>query len=290
MKWDADVIIYHDNCDDGFGCAWIADRKWPGIPRVPTNYGQSFSFENFRGQNVLIADFSFSDNELIKLVEIANSVIVLDHHKTAETELHEFIVTDLGSCENVHTIATEHYILAHFDMERSGAALTWDFCFPNDPAPVMVQFIEDRDLFRFIFRETKPFTYYLRSYRREIGIWNEINKLLTDDPNLVIGQGLAIERYHNRLVENIIPTATLRNWGKWKNVIVAHAPRDLASDVAHALLKKHPEASFSAVAIVAYGEREWTLRSDNNRQDVSEVASAFGGGGHRNSAGFKVPT
>jgi uncharacterized protein len=41
--------------------------------------------------------------------------------------------------------------------------------------------------------------------------------------------------------------------------------------------------------VEAYGSRTWSLRSEDSRQDVSEVASTFGGGGHRNAAGFRVP-
>lgn len=31
------------------------------------------------------------------------------------------------------------------------------------------------------------------------------------------------------------------------------------------------------------------MDDDDLRQDVSEVARMFGGGGHRNAAGFRVP-
>jgi nanoRNase/pAp phosphatase (c-di-AMP/oligoRNAs hydrolase) len=31
----------------------------------------------------------------------------------------------------------------------------------------------------------------------------------------------------------------------------------------------------------------WSLRSRDDREDVSEIAASFGGGGHRNAAGFR---
>jgi nanoRNase/pAp phosphatase (c-di-AMP/oligoRNAs hydrolase) len=59
--------------------------------------------------------------------------------------------------------------------------------------------------------------------------------------------------------------------------------------VAHELLKAHPAAPFAAVVVDVHGGRTWSLRSEDSRQDVSEVAKGFGGGGHRNAAGFRVP-
>jgi len=72
-------------------------------------------------------------------------------------------------------------------------------------------------------------------------------------------------------------------------VPVAHAPYAFASDLAHEMLKAYPQAPFAAVVVDAYGGRTYSLRSEDGRRDVSEVARSFGGGGHRNAAGFRVP-
>ena len=42
--------------------------------------------------------------------------------------------------------------------------------------------------------------------------------------------------------------------------------------------------------MVENGKREWSLRSDDSRLDVSLVAQQYGGGGHRNAAGFSETT
>lgn len=286
--WKPDVCIYHMPCDDGFACAWIARRKWPDIRLAPTNYGLAFPEKDsdgapldIDGKNLLIADFSYKPDELRDLAGKAESIVILDHHKTAEA--------DLRYCAEPLDVVRELGHGAHFDMSHSGAALTWEFCFPDEPMPVMVQFIEDRDLWRFELKETRMFSLYLKSFPYDIECWDAIADDIDSDPALVLGQALAIERFYDRLVADIVPTATLRTVGKWKGVPVAHAPYALVSDLAHSLLKAHADAPFAAVVVDAYGERTWSLRSEDGRQDVSEVAKSFGGGGHRNAAGFRVP-
>lgn len=60
----------------------------------------------------------------------------------------------------------------------------------------------------------------------------------------------------------------------------------MSSEVAGELAEGHPFAAM-------YAETEkgviWSLRSRNDGVDVSEVAKRYGGGGHKNAAGFTVP-
>jgi uncharacterized protein len=291
--WKPDVIVYHHPCDDGFACAWIARKKWPDIRLAPTNYGLPFPEKDIdgealdiEGKNVLIADFSYKRAELAALGERARSIMVLDHHKTAAAELAEFNrLPFFGPLKAAQMTG----IVVHFDMDYSGAALTWRFCFPDEPPPYMVRLIEDRDLWRFEMKQTRAFTLLLRSHPYDLEIWDTIDGRLSIDPQEMMNEAWSIERYYDRQIADIVPTATLKSIGKWKNVPVAHAPYALVSDLAHQLLKAHPEAPFAAVVVDAYGERTWSLRSEDSRQDVSEVAKLFGGGGHRNAAGFRVP-
>jgi oligoribonuclease NrnB/cAMP/cGMP phosphodiesterase (DHH superfamily) len=301
MTWKPDVCIYHFPCDDGFASAWVVRRKWPDIALAGTNYGLPFPGVDIAAKNVLIADFSFKPDVLRELGTKAQSIVILDHHKTAQEDLAAFIAAVPNGQYFDHLAVGESgwfnkpgafgysNIVAHFDMEHSGAALTWQFCFPDEPMPVMLQFIEDRDLWRFKLRETRAFWLYLRSFAYDFDVWTTIADRIQNDPNLVIGEALSIERFYDQKLAEILPTATLKSIGKWKDVPVAHAPYAFASDLAHDLLKAHPAAPFAAVVVDAYGGRTYSLRSEDSREDVSEVARTFGGGGHRNAAGFRVP-
>lgn len=296
MTWKPDVCIHHFPCDDGFASAWVVRRKWPEAVITGTNYGLPLPDVDIVGKNLLIADFSYKPEALADVAALAKSVVILDHHKTAEADLRQFKVEcrAFRAADIDQMLSDVHFlgrlpIIAHFDMDRSGAALTWEFCFPDEPIPVMLQFIEDRDLWRFKLRETRAFSLYLRSFPYDFDVWTTIADRIYSDPNLVIGEALSIERFYDQKLAEMLPTAVLKSIGRWKDVPVAHAPYAFASDLAHELLKAHPSAPFAAVVVDAYGGRTYSLRSEDGREDVSEVARTFGGGGHRNAAGFRVP-
>jgi len=284
--WEPDVCIYHFPCDDGFAAAWIARKRWPDVVLAPTNYGQPFPDVDIAGKNVLIADFSYKPDILAEIAGQATSIVILDHHKSAEEDLAGI---DSFSGDYVHVAGVlaqcianaGRNVVAWFDQERSGATLTWDFCFPTD-----------RDLWHNENPHTCPIWLYLRSYPHDFAVWDEIAARLDRggaQRAALLQEAAAIERFYDRKLSEMAPTATLKSIGKWKGVPVAHAPYAFASDLAHDLLQVHRDAPFAAVVVDAYGARTYSLRSEDSRQDVSEVARIFGGGGHRNAAGFGVP-
>jgi uncharacterized protein len=298
--WKPDVCIHHFPCDDGFAAAWVARRKWPDVTIKGTNYGLPFPEVDIAGKNVLITDFSYKPDVLQALAAQASAIVVLDHHKTAEADLQEFKVEVCGGAKFAATDVDgmlrnlaelkRPAIAAYFDMQRSGASLTWEFCFPGEPPPLFIRLIEDRDLWRMSLPETRAFSLFLRSYPYDFERWEWIAGCMSRDPDRVLADANAIERFYDRRLAEMIPTATLKAIGKWKDVPVAHAPYAFGSDVANELLKAYPAAPFAAVVVDAYGGRSYLLRSEDSRQDVSEVARTFGGGGHRNAASFRVPT
>lgn len=70
------------------------------------------------------------------------------------------------------------------------------------------------------------------------------------------------------------------------NVPVAAAPYALASDVAGTMAEGEP---FAATYVDGPKGRAFSLRSRGDGLDVSRIAQAYGGGGHRGAAGFLMP-
>lgn len=299
MTWKPDVCFYHFPCDDGFASAWIVRKKWPDVALFGTNYGLPLPTVDLTGKHLLIADFSYKPDVLAKLGNLAASIVILDHHKTAEADLADFKVgvspsakfaaADMEGMFRDLAEIDRPPIVARFEMDRSGASLTWEFCFPDEPMPALIAHVEDRDLWRMALQNTRSISLLLRSYPYDFTVWDDLAKTLESHPALVVTEARGIERFFDRKLAEIIPTATLKDIGKWKGVPVAHAPYAFASDLAHELLKEYPTAPFAAVVVDAYGARTYSLRSEDSREDVSEVAKSFGGGGHRNAAGFRVP-
>ena len=175
-------------------------------------------------------------------------------------------------------------VIAWFDMNRSGAPMAWEFAHGASTMPHMLTLIEDRDLWRFAYGETsKEFHAALSSYTQDFTLWSG----LEDHVHVVI-EGMAILRAHNVNVQKLVDEAYFDSIDI-HIIPVVNAPYFYASDVGHALLQKFPSAPFAACW---YKDRNkklgYSLRSQDHRVDVSEVAKRFGGGGHRNEAGFAL--
>lgn len=303
MTWAPDVCVYHFPCDDGFGAAWAVRRKWPGVILAPSNYGLPFPEKDIDGRdfvysdrmNLLIADFSYKPDVLADLARRFKSIVILDHHKGAAEDLAGVPGMEGGDHRGVSALLDRDFgasnVVAEFDMQQSGAMLAWRFCFPGEPVPLLIEHIADRDLWRFKLEHTRKLSLLLRSFDYDLDMWNIIAEGLEHETDRLrwLGEAVAIERFYDRRIADIADTATLRKLGEHDGVPVAHAPYSFVSDVAHVLLERHPEAPFAAVIVDAYGGRTWSLRSEDSRVDVSAVARGYGGGGHRNAAGFRMP-
>lgn len=80
------LCIYHAFCADGFGAAWIVRRALgDGVEFHAASYGQEPP--DVTGRDVLMVDFSYKRSMLDKMAEVARSILVLDHHKTAAEDL-----------------------------------------------------------------------------------------------------------------------------------------------------------------------------------------------------------
>lgn len=295
--YQPDLVIYHDNCMDGFTAAWAVWRRWGDEPEyIARNYGMAPPAD-LAGKHVLIVDFSFSRGLLVDMVSNggAASVMILDHHKTAREDLDPFLFHEsspgaigaddaLGMLRDLDELGRPP-IIAMFDMERSGAGMAWDFCFGYHTRPKLVDLVEDRDLWRFAFGdESKWLHLALSCGAKDMARWDR----LASYPHDEIRKGEAIAAYRDSLVEEIAGRAVPR-WIGGKRGMLVDCPYALVSDVGHRLLDLHLDAQFAAAEVRGVEATTYSLRSRDDGADVSEIARKFGGGGHRNAAGFKVP-
>jgi oligoribonuclease NrnB/cAMP/cGMP phosphodiesterase (DHH superfamily) len=296
MTWKPDICIHHFPCDDGFAAAWVVNRKWPGeVLFAGRNYGQPLDID-LAGKDVLIADFSFKPDVLAAMADEARSIFILDHHKTAAEDLAHVSVFQ-GSVKTAGEAVSyldhgDPAVFATFDMEQCGAELTWAFCFPDDPAPKLIRHIAERDLWvKHPHEHTRPLSLLLRSFPYEFEVWDDLMRAFDDiggDRANVLAEAHAIERFYDRKIAEVCDAAVPGRIGPHL-VPVVNAPWFMASDVGHELLQRDSSAAFAAVWYHSFGARTYSLRSEDGREDVSKVARQFGGGGHRNAAGFRVP-
>lgn len=281
--------IYHGNCDDGFGAAWtvrqaLGDKSVEFYPGV---YQQNPP--DITGKHVLFVDFSYKKPVLIQMAKKARSIVILDHHKTAAEDLSGFREPAPFSMWHNHefddVVSSTEPITALFDMNRSGAGLAWDF-FHNAPRPLFINYLEDRDLWRRQLPNSDEFTIALRSYPQKFEVWDQLSGQVQE----LINEGRAIQRYYRLRIEDFKRSAYLAEikfGGKSQLCGVTNAPYFAASEAAGELCD-YPGAAFGACFFeVSQGQWQYSLRSRGDF-DVSEIALAFGGGGHKNAAGFTV--
>ena len=70
--------------------------------------------------------------------------------------------------------------------------------------------------------------------------------------------------------------------------LVNCADYEIISELCHQMLDKYPEAPFVASWVRGKSNISYSLRSVPDF-DCSAIAKLYGGGGHKNSAGFRMP-
>jgi oligoribonuclease NrnB/cAMP/cGMP phosphodiesterase (DHH superfamily) len=198
---------------------------------------------------------------------VANDLRVIDHHKTAMEDCR-----DLDFCI--------------FNMERSGAGMAWEYFFYDEPCPDWILRIEDRDLWKFVYPDTKTIQAYISSLPLTFENWDELNNTPIET---MVKNGKAIERYIESYCERAAQEARKIEWPPGVRGVTVNVPYQAASEMASYLLTQHKDCVFSMGWFQrGDGKVQFSLRSRGD-YDVSEVAKMVGGGGHRSAAGFALP-
>lgn len=292
------ICIYHGNCADGFGAAWVV-RKALGdqVEFHAGHYGAAPP--DVSGRDVIMVDFSYKRPVLLELAKKARSVLVLDHHKSAAEELAPDMnyVVDLGGYSgelsykrfqgdvSIDEMENCPYarVYSLFDMGRSGAGLAWDFFFPRQPRPRLIDHIEDRDLWLFRLDGTREIQAAVFSFPYDFEVWDRLFE--TDLAELRL-EGAAIERKHHKDIAELVAVTKRRMVIGGFNVPAASLPYTLTSDAGSMMATGEP---FAACYWDTKHGRVFSLRSTDAGEDVSVIAQQYGGGGHRNASGFRIP-
>jgi len=114
------LVIYHADCPDGFGAAYSA---WLALgdkaDYLPAKHGDPAP--DVSGRQVYILDFAFSAELLGQMREQAESITLLDHHKTAQDQLR------CMSCGPKFSLL--------FDLQKSGAGWPGSISTRASPCP-----------------------------------------------------------------------------------------------------------------------------------------------------------
>lgn len=257
-------VIYHANCTDGFGSAYSAWKLLGNRAEYyPCKHGQEPP--DVKGKTVVILDFSFNNATTKKMIEEAKDLLVIDHHKSAVVELHDIS----------NTI---------FDMNKSGATMAWEFFHPGKEAPKFIQYITDRDLWRWELPYSKEFSAAFDMVPFE---FEEFEKFEDDSVfDDAVKRGSYILAYSKTVVKKVCDKAASRRIGG-KHVMVVNSSHWMSEIGA----KLSPDCDYALIWYYDHNDRmiKVSLRAFHEYIDVSEVSKRFGGGGHKKAGGFTLP-
>jgi oligoribonuclease NrnB/cAMP/cGMP phosphodiesterase (DHH superfamily) len=279
---DLDICIYHDPCSDGFGAAWSVWCKFrDSIEYLPGNHATNkhdvdYWLEKVRDKHVVCFDFSFSRDLVEQMHAVAKSFQIIDHHASAAEE-----IGDLDYC--------------YFDMNKSGAALAWEATFSVEmrykleQVPRLIQYVQDRDLWKWELPDSKAVSNYINSIPRDFKSWSVLATQLASPAGLAeaITAGDAMLTKVDMISDEIAEDAE-----EWEinghTILAANCNRLMSSDVCEKLGRKG-NYPFVGCYSVKDGQATWSLRSNHGTEDVSAIAQTYpGGGGHVKAAGFTV--
>ena len=275
------ICIYHGNCADGFGAAWAVRQSGVDADFVPGVY--QTDPPDVTGARVIMVDFSYRRPVMEELGKKAQSILVLDHHKSAAEDLAEYPEPPCDISE-LRGWLPYSGIYARFDMERSCAILAWEHFHTGDP-PQLLRHVEDRDLWRFALPGTREIQAAVFSYPYDFDVWACLMGTPLDD---LRREGEAIERKHHKDIAELVKVCQrYMNIGGY-SMPVASLPYTLTSDAGR-LMAINDDSQIAACYWDTAEARVFSLRSPDGGPDVSGIAKLYGGGGHAHAAGFAVP-
>jgi oligoribonuclease NrnB/cAMP/cGMP phosphodiesterase (DHH superfamily) len=267
-------ILYHDHCTDGLGSKYAAWKRFGDQAQyIPVSYGNAPPKQLDAYSEVYILDFSYPRATLVALKKLCLSVVVLDHHKTAQTDLE-----GLGDW-------------CRLDMSKSGCVMAWEYFHPDIPIPQLLLHVQDRDLWQWKLKGTKEVCAALPLLKGDMGYWDDCStpdyehKLWDLSGLRVTGHSICT---HNDLkIESTLKQVQeISLFGFRVGIVNSNT---LQSEIGNAIcLDEKLDVNFAFVYYITQDCRVAVSLRSVGDFDVTSIARHFGGGGHRNSSGLNV--
>jgi oligoribonuclease NrnB/cAMP/cGMP phosphodiesterase (DHH superfamily) len=267
---ETDFCLYHNDMDGRCAAAVVRRALGSEVRLHATDYGENLPWEIIENSHrVIVVDFSLPLDDMQRIREHAD-LIWIDHHKTS--------IEQLSSLEEVSGIR---------NIGEAACVLAWKYFFPDFPIPKAVQYVGDRDIWRFAHDQTKPFSEGLfqeNTHPTNDQIWGplmdgdqDLIRKLTDRGKILLAARL------RRLKLSIRHHAFEISFEGHRALAINQRGN---GDLGELIRRQGYEIGY------CYYEEQQndrlmtfvTLYSD--QVDVSAIAAKFGGGGHEGAAGF----
>lgn len=274
-------VLHHDD-NDGYASALaLYELYGEKATYIPVQYGQKFpDIELDKDTAVYIVDFSYDRATLEDVDSKVLGLLVLDHHETAEEQLKGF----------------DRVV---FDKTKAGATLCWNYFHPDKEVPYLFKLVEDYDLYKFEYEDTRKFNYGMSALGKDKDLqsWSDVlhsshilEEVIQVGGILKENVDSQIKKFKDRKSYKI----TTDNQGRR---FALYNTGSLINEMAEAL---YTDPSLELDYTMSYfftneGKVVFSLRSNKDNpnaakvnliaQEMSKEFRSGSGGGHPNSAG-----
>jgi hypothetical protein len=132
------IVFYHGPyCADGLASRWVAYMKWPNAHFIPFGTNECMTDEHkemCRSKDVLFVDVAPNLSDIAWLYNNSTLTIYDHHYSTMQ------LLKCSGYISKIHTVLSQ---------QMCGCHIIWTQCFPHQPLPWVLRYIESRDLWKF---------------------------------------------------------------------------------------------------------------------------------------------
>lgn len=243
-----EVCIYHNvttnfPCPDGIASAWVVNRKYPDIKLIGWTYQdcENLIYPDIKEyQNILVVDFSLPVHFLDEHRD--KNIVIIDHHDGFNQKI----------------LAVKSYNLENFIFNEyeCGATLTWKQLFPNEPLPLFLQWVRDRDINLRKFENIEIIHAGMGAIGRTFNLYDQLyeNEIYERDNGLEIGKfnydllyspGLKSVTKKNEKMTKYL--SRVQFWNNTPLVVLNKSDMYLKTDMANFLFKEFSKSELCLI-------------------------------------------
>ncbi len=265
------IVCLHHNDQDGRCAAAIVRRALGRNVRMyEINYGEEIPWEAIqKADQVVIVDFSLPLDDMLQIQKMTE-LIWVDHH-----------VSSLEALSSLENVAGER------NLEDAACVLVWRTFFPHEQIPRAVDFIGDRDVWRFAYAETAEFCEGLFEEETQPTndlLWDPLLNGESDFAAKLIERGRILLASRLRGIEHSIRTRAFTVEFEGFNTLAINTRGN--GDIGEYIRNQGYAIAYCYHDAVQSGRLITFVTLYSAGADVSKIAEKFGGGGHPGAAGF----
>ncbi len=304
--------IVHHNDADGYAAAYLSYlyENNDNCEFIEMNYDKKFPFNKIsKDEKVIIVDFSLNTPDMEKLLSITDNIIWIDHHKSAIEKYRDFKRNIKGIRFDGISGAGLTYLYYARDwkekqlLELIETSTSHEEALDilrrelDENAPRWLILVDDWDVWNHTFSPTTEEFQIAIANKLSIGLFERLHKDETEEYD---GDNYVPQPYLHRLIRTGMHYIDYRN--QWSEIFMkrygyeteitinGRTYKGFVANLGNANSKFFGDKidKYDFVSSFCYNGELFNYSVYSNKEDVdcSEICKAYGGGGHKGASGF----